>query len=95
MSRGEDRRLVLLQVAVVGEREALDRREEAGEPADRGSGLAPHEFRDVGLSFCGIIDEPVAADSGSRTNPNSEVAQSTISSPIRERCVKSTAAAYR
>ena len=48
-----------------------------------------------GFSFCGIIDEPVAALSGSRTNPNSEVAQSTISSPILDRCVKSTAAAYR
>ena len=48
-----------------------------------------------GFSFCGIIDDPVAADSGSRTKPNSELAQRTISSPIRERCVKSTAAAYR
>ena len=46
-----------------------------------------------GLSFWGIIDEPVAAVSGSFTKPNSAVAQSTISSPIRERCVNNTAAA--
>jgi hypothetical protein len=45
------------------------------------------------LSFWGIIDDPVDASSGSRTNPNSEVAQSTISSPIRERWTKSAAAA--
>jgi len=38
-----------------------------------------------GFSFCGIIDDPVAADSGSFTNPNSELAQSTISSPILDR----------
>jgi hypothetical protein len=48
-----------------------------------------------GFSFCGIIEEPVAAVSGSRTNPNSALAQSTISSPIRERCVNSMAAAKR
>ena len=48
-----------------------------------------------GLSFCGIIDEPVAAVPGRRTNPNSDVHQRTISSPMRERCVNSTEAAYR
>jgi hypothetical protein len=46
-----------------------------------------------GFSLCGIIDEPVAASSGSLTNPNSLVDHSTSSSPIRERCVKSTAQA--
>ena len=46
-----------------------------------------------GLSFWGIIDDPVDASSGSRTKPNSEVAQSAISSPIRERCTKSVAPA--
>ena len=46
-----------------------------------------------GLSFCGIIDEPVAAASGRRTKPNSVVAQSTSSSPIRERWTNSTAQA--
>jgi hypothetical protein len=46
-----------------------------------------------GFSFCGIIDEPVDAFSGSRTKPNSAVDQRTISSPIRERCCASIAAA--
>ena len=40
-----------------------------------------------GLSFCGIIDEPVAAFSGSFAKPNSPDDQRTISSPIRDRCV--------
>ena len=39
-----------------------------------------------GFFFCGSIDEPVAYASASRTNPNSSVDHSTISSPIRERC---------
>jgi hypothetical protein len=48
-----------------------------------------------GFSFCGIIDDPVAAASGRFAKPNSAVAHSTISSPIRERWTKRTAAAYR
>ena len=40
-----------------------------------------------GFSFCGIIDDPVAAFSGSPTKPNSPDDHSTISSPIRERWV--------
>ena len=43
-----------------------------------------------GFSFCGIIEEPVAAASGRRAKPNSLELQSTSSSPIRERCVKRT-----
>ena len=50
-ARGEHRRLVLLQVAVVGERQALDRREQAGQPADRGAGLAARELGDVGVEL--------------------------------------------
>ena len=46
-----------------------------------------------GLSFCGIIDDPVDALSGSFTKPNSELAQRTISSPILERCCWSIEAA--
>ena len=45
------------------------------------------------FSFCGIIDEPVAASSGSFAKPNSVVVQSTISSPMRERWVQRTAPA--
>src|SRR3954471_16914310 len=48
-----------------------------------------------GFSFCGIIDEPVAAFSGRRANANSLVTQRHISSQIRERWTKSVAHAYR
>ena len=50
-ARGEDRRLVLLQVAVVGERQPLDRREQPGEPADRRARLAARELGDVGVQL--------------------------------------------
>ena len=50
-ARREHRRLVLLQVAVVGERQPLDRREQAGEPADRRAGLAARELGDVGVQL--------------------------------------------
>ena len=50
-ARGEDGRLVLLQVAVVGERKALHRREQSGQAADRGARLAAHELGDVGVQL--------------------------------------------
>ena len=46
-ARGEHRRLVLLQVAVVGERQPLHRREQPGQPPDRGARLAARELGDV------------------------------------------------
>ena len=48
-----------------------------------------------GFSFWGIIDEPVEARVGNCAKPNSALDQSTISSPMRERWVNSTDAAYR
>ncbi len=49
-----------------------------------------------GLSFCGIIDEPVAASSGSVTKPNSaRRTRGTISSPIRERCAEAGPRTHR
>ncbi len=50
-TRGEHRRLVLLQIAVVRERQALDRREQAGQPADRGPRLPARELGDVGVQL--------------------------------------------
>ena len=47
----EDGPLVLLQVAVVGERQALHHREQAREAADRGAGLAADELGDVGVQL--------------------------------------------
>ena len=45
----EQRLLVLLEVAVVGERQALERGEQAGEVADEPTGLAPGQLGDVGV----------------------------------------------
>ena len=47
----EHGRLVLLQVAVVGERQALHRREQARQPPDRRSGLAAGQLGDVGVQL--------------------------------------------
>ena len=49
VERVEQRLLVLLQVAVVREREALQRGEEAGEVADQPARLAARELGDVGV----------------------------------------------
>ena len=46
-----------------------------------------------GFFFCGSIDDPVAKASGSFMKPNSSLDQSTISSPMRERCTWVSAAA--
>ena len=48
-TRVEDRLLVFLQVAVVGERQALERGEQPGEVADQPAGLAARELGDVGV----------------------------------------------
>ncbi len=45
----EDRLLVLLEVTVVGQGQALERREQAGEVADQAAGLPARELRDVGV----------------------------------------------
>ena len=49
----EQRLLVLLEVAVVGERETLERGEQPGEVADQPSGLAAGELGDVGVLLLG------------------------------------------
>ena len=45
----EDRLLVLLQVAVVGQRQRLERREQPGQVPDQPAGLAAGELGDVGV----------------------------------------------
>ena len=47
--RVEQRLLVLLQVAVVRQRQALQRHQQAGEVADQPAGLAAHQLGDVGV----------------------------------------------
>ena len=49
LDRVEDRLLVLLQVAVVGERQALERREQRHQVADQPAGLAAGQLGDVGV----------------------------------------------
>ena len=68
--RREDRRLVLLQVAVVGKRQALDRREQTGQAPDRSAGLAACELGDIGVQLLrhhrraggGVLAEPGEAE---------------------------------
>ena len=69
-ARREDGCLVLLQVAVVGERQALDGREQAREPADRRARLAAGELGDVGVELLrhhrraggGVLGQPREAE---------------------------------
>ena len=49
VDRVEQRRLVLLQIAVVAERQALERRQQAREVADHPARLAPRQLGDVGV----------------------------------------------
>ena len=57
-SCSEDRCLVLLQVAVVGERQALHGREQPGQPADRRAGLAAHELGHIRVQLLGHHRRP-------------------------------------
>ena len=74
--RVEERLLVLLQVTVVGERQALQGREEPGKVADQPAGLGPRELGDVGVLLLGQhraprrpgIVEPVEAELDRREN---------------------------
>ena len=72
VDRVEDRRLVLLQVAVVAERQPLLEREQARRDRRSRAPLLPRTSSATsGFFFCGIIDEPVANASSSSTKPNS------------------------
>ena len=67
----EGGRLVLLQVAVIGQRQALDRGQEPGEAPDAPVPARPRTSSATsGLRFCGACSSPVAQASGSR-KPNS------------------------
>ena len=54
----EQRLLVFLEVPVVREREALQRREQPGGLADQSAGLARVSLAMSGFFFCGNIDDP-------------------------------------
>ena len=86
--------LVLLQVAVVGEREAFQHRQQPGRgrPTAVRPALPRAASAASGFFFCGIIEEPVAAESSSSANPYRDV-HSTSSSDSRDRCTMQSAAA--
>ena len=90
----EHRRLVLLEVAVVRERQALHRREQPGQPADRGARLAARELGDVRVQLLRHHRRPRRGRLGQPREAELRASsRGTSSSPMRERCVKSTAAA--
>ena len=88
----EERLLVLLEVAVVRERQPLERGEQepARWPISRPA-LPRASSAMSGFFFCGSIELPVAYASARRRKPNSSVDHSTISSPSRLRCTPSRA----
>ena len=53
IERVEQGLLVLLQIPVVGQREALEGGQEAGQVADQAAGLAPGQLGDVGVLLLG------------------------------------------
>ena len=87
VERVEQRLLVLLQVAVVGQGQALERGQQPGQVADEAARLAPGQLGDVGVlllraaSSCRWRTRRPAA--GTRTR---RVDHRTISSPSRDRC---------
>ena len=87
--RVEHRLLVLLEVAVVGERQALHHRQHGDAGCRRCGRLLPRTSSATsGFFFCGMIELPVENSSGNSTKPNSAVAQSIRSAQSRERCTK-------
>ena len=77
VDRVEDRLLVLLQVAVVRQRQALERGEQPGEVADQPAGLAARELGDVGVLLLrhdrrpGRVGVVAARRSRTRASPRS------------------------
>jgi hypothetical protein len=80
----EDRLLVLLEVAVVGQWQRLEGREQTGQVPDEAAGLAAREFGDVGVLLLRHDARPGRVGVVRVTKENSLVAHSTTSSAIRE-----------
>ena len=95
VDRVEELLLVLLEVLVVGERQAVEHAVRVrSRPATRGA-LARSSSAASGFFFCGIRLEPEAKRSATSQKPNSSLDQITISPPSWERCVAQVAAAER
>ena len=92
--RGEHRRLVLLQVAVVRERQPLHRREQPGRAGrSRCRPCRARARRRPGSASAASSTSRSPRPRAAARSRTPRVVQSTSSSPIRERCVKRTAAA--
>ena len=96
VDRVEQVLLVLLQVLVVGQRQAVQHAVErrSGGATIRGA-FARSSSAASGFFFCGMMLEPDAHASASSQKPNSSLDQSTISAPSRDRWVAQVAAAPR
>ena len=92
--RGEQRRLVLLEVALVRERQPLEQREHRGERADHAAPSGRGRARPGRGSSCWASSRsPVENASATRTNPNRGFDHQVISSASRERWTIASAAA--
>ena len=87
--------LVLLQVGVVGQRQALQHGRAAPSAARSRPPTLPRTCSAIcGFFFCGIMLDPCATASSSSANPNSCDVHSTSSSAIRDRCTAASVQAY-
>ena len=93
--RLEHRRLVVLHVLRIGERQALHRHHQRGQAADDPPAWPRTSSAASGFFFCGMIELPVLSASGRRTKPNGWLAQMISSSASRDRCSAHCAAACR
>ena len=93
MPTAPKRWLVLLQVALICEREALEDREDRGQCRDRAGGTASDELGRIRFFLLGMIELPVENASDTRTNPNRGFDHQVSSSASRLRCTIPSATA--
>ena len=90
VDRVEGGALVLGEVAVIGERQALERAAASPTRSPVSRAARPRAISAMsGFFFCGMIEEPVAKASSSVTQPNWREVQSVTSSASRDRFVVS------
>ena len=91
----EHRRLVVLHVLRIGQRQALHRHHQRGQAPTIRPEWPRTSSAASGFFFCGMIELPVESASGSATKPNGWLAHRINSSASRERCSAHCAAAIR
>jgi hypothetical protein len=93
--RLEHRRLVVLHVLRIGQRQALHRDHQRGQAADDPPRMAAHQLGGIGVLLLRHDRAAGREASGSVTKPNGWLAQMMISSASRDRCSAHCAAAIR